>query len=132
VSYIKGASSSSKALKPDVTAFQWQSLSSAKTLDNCDLIVHCTTIGMKHSSQEGQSPLSLEVIPRNVLVYDLVYNPWPTPLLRLAQKAGANILGGLPMLVYQGAASFKLWTGKEAPIDIMFSKAKEILTGGKK
>jgi len=131
VRYIKEASPSSKDSEPDITAFQWQSLSSAKTFDNCDLIVHCTTIGMKHSSQEGQSPLSLEVIPRSVLVYDLVYNPWPTPLLRLAQTAGANILGGLPMLVYQGAASFKLWTGREAPVAIMFDKAKEILTGGK-
>jgi len=86
---------------------------------------------MKNSSQEGQSPLSLEVIPKGVLVYDLVHNPWLTPLLRLAQKAGANILGGLPMLVYQGAASFKLWTGREAPVDLMFSEAKKILTGGK-
>jgi shikimate dehydrogenase len=131
VRYIKGASPSSKDLEPDVTAFQWQSLSSAKTFNSCDLIVHCTTIGMKHSSQEGQSPLSLEVIPKNVLVYDVVYNPWRTPLLRLAQKAGANILGGLPMLVYQGAASFKLWIGREAPVDIMFNKAEEILTGEK-
>jgi len=129
--HIKDSSPSSKDLEPDVTAFQWQSLSSAETLDNCDLIVHCTTIGMKHSSQEGQSPLSLEVIPSSVLVYDLVYNPWLTPLLELAQKAGANILGGLPMLVFQGAASFKLWTGREAPVDIMFDKAREILTGGK-
>ncbi len=86
---------------------------------------------MKDSPQEGQSPLSLEVIPRNSLVYDVVYNPWPTPLLRIAQKAGANILGGLPMLVYQGAASFKLWTDREAPVDIMFNKAKEALTGEK-
>ncbi len=132
VKYIKGASPSSKDLEPDVTAFQWQSLSSAATLDNCDLIVHCTTIGMKHSPQEGQSPLSLEVIPKGILVYDLVYNPWPTPLLRLAQKAGANTLGGLPMLVYQGAASFKLWTGREAPVEIMLNKAKEISTGGKR
>jgi shikimate dehydrogenase len=130
VRYIKRASPSSKDLEPDVTAFQWHSLSSAATFDNCDLIVHCTTIGMKHSSQEGQSPLSLEVIPKGVLVYDVVYNPWLTPLLELAQKAKANILGGLPMLVYQGAASFKLWTGREAPVDIMFDKAKEILTGG--
>jgi len=129
--YTKGASSSSKDLEPDVTAFQWQNLSSAKTFDNCDLIVHCTTVGMKDSSQEGQSPLSLEVIPKGVLVYDVIYNPWLTPLLRLAQKAGANILGGLPMLVYQGAASFKLWTGREAPVDIMLDKAKAIMTGGK-
>jgi shikimate dehydrogenase len=131
VRHIKGASPSSKDLEPDVIAFQWQNLSSAETLGNCDLIVHCTTIGMKDSPQEGHSPLSLEVIPKGVLVYDVVYNPWLTPLLKLAQKAGANILGGLPMLVYQGAASFKLWTGKEAPIHIMFNKAKEILTEGK-
>ncbi len=131
VRYIKRTSTSSKDLEPDVTAFQWQNLSSAKTLDNCDLIVHCTTIGMKDSPQEGQSPLSFKVIPKNVLVCDVVYNPWLTPLLRLAQKAGANTLGGLPMLVYQGAASFKLWTGKEAPFDIMFSKAQEILPRGK-
>jgi shikimate dehydrogenase len=93
------------------------------------LIVHCTTIGMKDSPQEGQSPVSPEVIPKNVLVYDVVYNPWLTPLLRLAQEAGANTLGGLPMLVYQGAASFKLWTGKEAPVDIMLKRAREMLTG---
>jgi len=128
---IKETSQSSKDAKPLVTAFPWQNLSSAKTLANCDLIVHCTTIGMKDSPQEGQSPLSLEVIPKRVLVYDVVYNPWLTPLLKLAQKAGANILGGLPMLVYQGAASFKLWTGKEAPVDIMLDKAKERLRGRK-
>jgi len=128
---LKETSQSSKDVKPRVTAFQWQNLSSAKTFANCDLIVHCTTIGMKDSSQEGQSPLNLEVIPKGVLVYDVVYNPWLTPLLRLAQKAGANILGGLPMLVYQGAASFKLWIGKNAPVDIMFNRAKERLAGGK-
>ena len=129
--YMRRAALSPKDWEPDVSAFRWQSLNSAKTLGNCELIVHCTTIGMKDSPQEGQSPLSLEVIPKNALVYDVVYNPWLTPLLRLAQKAGANILGGLPMLVYQGAASFKLWTGKEAPLDIMFANAKEALTGGK-
>jgi shikimate dehydrogenase len=132
VKYSKRASASSRDLEPDVTVFQWQNLSSARTFDNCDLIVHCTTIGMKDSSQEGQSPLSLEVIPENVLVYDVVYNPWLTPLLSIAQKAGANVLGGLHMLVYQGAASFKLWTGKKAPVDIMFNKAKEALTGEKR
>jgi shikimate 5-dehydrogenase len=86
---------------------------------------------MKDSPQEGQSSLSQEVIPTSVLVYDVVYNPSPTLLLTLALEAGARVLGGLPMLVYQGAGSFNLWTRREAPIDIMFDKAKEILTGGK-
>jgi shikimate dehydrogenase len=131
VRYTRQATASQKEVAPDVKAFPWQSLHSAKTLENCDLVVHCTTIGMKDSPQEGQSPLTPGVIPGRALIYDVVYNPWPTPLLELAQKAGANILGGLPMLVYQGAASFKLWTGKEAPLDIMFVKAREALTGGK-
>ena len=129
ISDTKGTPPSSKDSKPDIYAFQWENLRSPETLINCALIVHCTTIGMKDSPQEGQSPLSFEVIPKKVLVYDVVYNPWLTPLLRIAQEAGANILGGLPMLVYQGAASFKLWTGREAPVDIMFSRAKEALTG---
>ncbi len=130
-SYAKSTSASSKGLKTDIHSFKWGDLSSARTLSKCDLIVHCTTIGMKDSPQEGQSPLNLEVIPKNSLVYDVVYNPWPTPLLRLAQKAGADTIGGLPMLVYQGAASFRLWTGKEAPVDVMFDKAREALAGGK-
>jgi shikimate dehydrogenase len=130
-SYSTDSSSGLETVKTKIAALPWQSLGSQETFSHCHLIINCTTMGMKHSSQEGQSPLSLEVIPRGVLVCDLVYNPWPTPLLELAQKAGADILGGLPMLVYQGAASFKLWTGREAPVDIMFTKAKEILTGVK-
>jgi shikimate dehydrogenase len=118
-------------VRPTVTAFKWEDLRSAGALADCDLLVHCTTIGMKDSPQEGQSPLTMEVIPRGALVYDVVYNPSPTPLLALAGEAGARILGGLPMLVYQGAASFKLWLGRVAPIDIMFGKAVEALTGGK-
>ena len=112
-------------LRTGVTTLPWQALSSGGTFAYCQLIVNCTTLGMKYSPQEGKSPLSIEVIPKNILVYDLVYNPHPTPLLHLAQKAGANILGGLAMLVYQGAASFELWTDKKAPVAIMLDKAKE-------
>jgi len=114
-------------LKTRIAVLPWQSVNSADTFKGCRLVIHCTTIGMKYSSQQGQSPLSGDVIPEGILVYDLVYNPRLTPLLQLAQKAKANILGGLPMLVYQGAASFELWTGKEAPVDIMLKRAKEAL-----
>jgi shikimate dehydrogenase len=129
VGCIAEGSAGSKDSEPSVSAFEWQDLDSAGTLAACDLIVHCTTIGMKDSPQEGQSPLRVEVIPKDVLVYDVVYNPALTPLLRLAREAGADTLGGLPMLVYQGAASFKLWTGKEAPVGIMLKRAEEMLAG---
>jgi shikimate dehydrogenase len=114
-------------LKSRIAVLPWQNVNSAHTFEHCRLIVHCTTIGMKYSQQQEKSALPSEVIPGGVLVYDLVYNPQMTPLLQSARKAGADILGGLHMLVYQGAASFELWTGKKAPVDIMFDKAVEAL-----
>ena len=96
-------------------------------LSNCDLVVNCTPVGMKGSATEGQSPLKAELIAKEALIYDVVYNPMETPLLRDAKAIGARTLGGLGMLVYQGAKAFELWTGNEAPIDIMFEAAKGAL-----
>ncbi|MSQ21859.1 MAG: shikimate dehydrogenase [Dehalococcoidia bacterium] len=95
--------------------------------DAWDLIVNTTTLGMVHSQGDGQSPLPVELIPPHALVYDLVYNPPETPLLREARRAGAATLGGLAMLVYQGAEAFQLWTDKEAPLPVMFEAARKAL-----
>jgi shikimate dehydrogenase len=88
-----------------------------------DLIVNCTTMGMSHGPDEKGMPLSWQQIPGTALVNDLVYNPAQTPLLREAARAGAPVLGGIHMLVYQGAASFELWTGKKAPVAVMLVAA---------
>lgn len=93
-----------------------------------DLIVNSTTVGMKYSGVEGCSMLYASMISPGTLVYDMVYNPPLTPLLIEAKRAGARILGGLPMLIYQGAASFEYWTGKTAPIEVMFRSGEEALT----
>ncbi len=92
-----------------------------------DLLVNCSPIGMKHSPSEGQSPIEKALIPKGILVFDVVYNPAETRLLADAAKAGARTLGGLSMLVYQGALAFELWTGKDAPVDIMMAAARESL-----
>lgn len=84
-----------------------------------NLLVNCTPLGMEHSGFEGSLPIRPEFISPSSLVFDLTYNPEQTPLLREAQKVGAKTLNGLSMLIYQGAASFKLWTGREAPIEAM-------------
>jgi shikimate dehydrogenase len=123
---LVGYASGSK-LKTEVVALPWQSSELQKTIQNCQLIVNCTTLGMKWSPHEEQSPLVTDFVPKDALVYDLVYNPSETPLLRMAREAGATTIGGLPMLVYQGAASFELWTGREAPLDIMFLAAQKAL-----
>ena len=91
------------------------------------LIINCTTLGMRHSAGEKQSPIPFASIPSDALVYDLVYNPPETPLLREAGRAGARTLGGLPMLIYQGTEAFRLWTGKEASLTVMFQAAQSAL-----
>jgi shikimate dehydrogenase len=116
-------------MKTEIAAVQLPSANITKVIVQCQLIVNCTTVGMKCSPDEGLSPLASGLIPRDALVYDLVYNPSQTPLLRMAKAAGAKTIGGLPMLVYQGAASFKLWTGREAPLDIMLIAARKALVG---
>ncbi len=94
-----------------------------------DLVVNTTTLGMAHSEGEHDSPIPESLIPRGALVYDIVYNPEVTPLLRAAQERGARTLGGLPMLVYQGAEAFRLWTGLDAPVDVMLAAARKALEG---
>ena len=88
-----------------------------------DLIVNCTSIGMTQGSDENGSPLFWEQIPATAMVNDLVYNPLETPLLREAARAGASTLSGIHMLVYQGAASFEMWTEREAPLAVMLEAA---------
>jgi shikimate dehydrogenase len=93
----------------------------------CRLLVNCTPAGTRHSDLEGRTPLDAEAIPLGALVFDLVYNPPQTPLMAAAKGRGAQAVGGLSMLVYQAAASFKLWTGLDAPVDIMLAAARRAL-----
>jgi shikimate dehydrogenase len=93
----------------------------------CRLLINCTPVGMAGTQEEKESPVPSEVIPPSALVFDLVYHPMKTRLMAAAQKRGASVLGGLPMLVYQGAESFRLWTGIEAPLDVMFKAARAAL-----
>lgn len=92
-----------------------------------ELIVNSTSVGMRHGDAEGVSPLDAALIPPGSLVYDMVYNPPETPLMRHAEKAGARTLGGLMMLIYQGAAAFELWTGSPAPLDVMAKEGRRAL-----
>ncbi len=89
------------------------------------LLVNCTSVGMRHTPTEDASPFPSGLLRRRLLVYDLVYNPPETRLLRDAKAAGARPVGGLGMLVHQGAAAFELWTGRPAPLEVMFRAAEE-------
>ncbi len=94
----------------------------------CDVLVNCTPAGSDSSSDVGTGfGIPLEILHSGMLVYDLVYLPAETGLMAAARQRGARVLGGLPMLIYQGAESFKLWTGCDAPIDVMMTAAKGAL-----
>ena len=92
-----------------------------------ELVVNCTSIGMRGGPAEGAVLEAAHLVSETTLVCDLVYNPLETPLLRLAQARGARTLNGLGMLVRQGAAAFTLWTGREAPFDVMNRAARRAL-----
>jgi shikimate dehydrogenase len=86
------------------------------------LIVNCTPLGMFPDIESSPWPSSLP-LPSGVAIYDMVYNPPETVLVRDAKKAGLQAVGGLGMLIEQAALSFEIWTGLEAPRKAMYSAA---------
>ncbi len=87
----------------------------ADALNKSQLLVNATGVGMKPN--ESESPLKdTSLLRASMAVYDVIYNPRETQLLRDAKAAGAKTANGLSMLLYQGAAAFELWTGKEMPV----------------
>ncbi|GAI16784.1 unnamed protein product, partial [marine sediment metagenome] len=79
-------------------------------IKEANLLVNATSLGMPHKI-DNNPLLDEKLFHPNLLVYDLVYYPAKTLFLKQAERAGAKIINGLPMLVYQGIESFYLWTG---------------------
>lgn len=94
-----------------------------KELKDADVLINATPIGMYPS--ENQTPVNPELLRSGLTVFDLVYNPPETRLLREAKAVGAPTIGGEVMLVHQAAASFEIWTGEKAPIDVMMKACQK-------
>ena len=94
-------------------------------ISDVDILINATSSGLKLSDS---SPVSRFALRKKLLVYDMIYNPPVTPLLKEAQIAGATGVNGLGMLLHQGARSFTIWTGKKAPLTVM---RKALLKGVK-
>ena len=107
----------------DVKADSISKISSS--LKDADILINTTPLGM-HPNVEG-SVASSDDMHENLVVFDAVYNPHETLLLKEAAKAGAKPVYGIKMLLYQGAESFKIWTGSEPPIDVMENALKQYL-----
>lgn len=94
--------------------------------DPIDLVVNATSAGMQPAVDASPWPERLP-LPAHWCIYDLVYNPLETRLLARARAAGARTIGGLGMLILQGALAFQLWTGQPATLEVMRTAAKQAL-----
>jgi shikimate dehydrogenase len=97
-----------------------------RLLPTAGLLVNCTPAGMWPHEQETPLPEGVS-LPEGMLVYDLVYRPRPTRFLLEAQAAGCRTQDGLAMLAHQGAAAFALWTGLQAPVEVMRRACEDAL-----
>jgi shikimate dehydrogenase len=88
-----------------------------------DVLVNCTSVGLQRSASDedalNQLLIDADHVGEYSYVVDLVYRNGDTPLLAAARAAGAHVVAGLEVLVAQGALSFQLWTGRQAPLDAM-------------
>ena len=92
-----------------------------KAIDASDILTNGTSVGMSPNT-DNCLITDMSMFRPDLIVSDVIYNPEETKLLRLAREHGCPTFNGLYMLLYQGAAAFTLWTGKEMPVDIIKEK----------
>ena len=99
-------------------------------LDEADIMVNTTSLGMSPYLEE--TPVSASLLKKDLVVFDIIYNPRKTRLLIEAEQKGLRIINGLEMLVRQGADAFELWTGQKAPVEVMRKAADSALRENEK
>lgn len=121
----KLAANLSKHSKSKIHAAELSEPNLKQALKQADILINATSVGMSPNTDNSLVPP--ELLKPDMVVYDVVYNPQKTRLLADAEKAGAVVIGGLDMLIWQGALAFELWTGVEAPLDTMTDMAVKLL-----
>lgn len=109
--------------------FNVYQIQNIRSLEDSDIIINATPIGMK-GYMADQMPLEradLDKFKKDVIVYDIVYNPSKTVLIQEAQKRGYKTIGGLDMLIYQAERAIEIWTGKKPDTQAMKIAALESL-----
>jgi len=82
-----------------------------------DILINTTPVGMS-PDVEG-CPVTEDALREGMVVMDVIYNPFRTKLLSIAEARRCLVINGLPMFIHQGAEQFRLWTGVDAPVDVM-------------
>jgi shikimate dehydrogenase len=105
----------------ELRAMPWHESIIEAELAKSKVLVNATSVGL----HDDETPVPGELIPPDLLVMDLIYNPARSRLLRDAAAAGCQVQNGELMLLHQGAAAFTLWTGQAAPLELMGEKLAE-------
>jgi shikimate dehydrogenase len=120
----------SRNYKTEVKALELTAENLKKAVNNAEILVNATSLGM--SPEIDATPVPAELLRADLTVFDVVYNPLQTRLLREAKAAGAKTIDGLEMLVRQGAVSFEIWTAVKPPADVMREAALSLLQKNEK
>jgi shikimate dehydrogenase len=99
-------------------------------LQDSDVLINATSVGM--TAYASESLVEPDWLTPELTVMDIVYNPVETRLIRIARGAGAKVINGLEMLLYQGVASFEIWTQCKAPVDFMREAALKQISAREK
>lgn len=96
-------------------------LQNIKDLSAISILVNCTPVGMRGNSMDMMpiTKYTLAQLPKDAIVYDVIYNPIKTLLLKEAEQLGLETVSGLDMLIYQGAKALEIWTGKMPDVQTM-------------
>jgi len=86
-------------------------------INKSSLLINCTPIGMFPNIDK--TPIPKSMLKKDIDIFDVVYNPLKTRLIKDAESIGAKAIGGYKMFLYQGVEAFELWTGKDAPVKLM-------------
>ena len=115
----------SQIFSKEVEALELNRKNLTGALDRADILVNATSVGM--SPDVDQTPVDSDLLRPGLLVFDIVYNPLKTRLLREAEIAGAKTTSGIDMLIWQGALAFEKWTGRKAPVELMKDETIRLL-----
>jgi shikimate dehydrogenase len=115
----------SQTFAQEVKALELSRKNLAVVLKKADILVNATSVGMIPLVNE--TPVPGDLLRPDLIVYDIVYNPMKTRLLREAEAVGASTIGGVDMLVWQGALAFEKWTGRKAPVELMKREVIRVL-----
>jgi shikimate dehydrogenase len=104
-----------QSLARDTDAAAYHLIDLPKLIADADILIHATPVGM--NSEESIVPV--EALRPGLVVHDIVYTPFETTLVKQARERGCSVVLGYKMLLYQGVRQFELFTGEEAPVQVM-------------